>query len=141
MASAKAALYLPIPPDEIWQLIGGFGSLPDWVPGVTQSQFTDGGRIRHLHAPAGQSFVEQLEAYDRPTRRYSYSIVTSPISVTNYLATIAVTPTSNSGSQIEWSATFTPVEISSTEAESIFSGIFSAGLKGLAARFTNNKSA
>ena len=40
--------------------------------------------------------------------------MTSPISVTGYLATIAVTPTlDGSGSQIEWSATFTPIEISS----------------------------
>ena len=95
MASAKATLSLSISSDEIWQLIGGFGSLPDWVPSVTQSQLTDGGRIRHLHVTEGHNFIERLEACDRRARRYSYSIVASPISVTDYLATIAVTPTSD----------------------------------------------
>jgi hypothetical protein len=142
MASAKATLSLPIPSDEIWHLIGGFGSLPDWVPSVTQSQLTDGGRIRHLHDMAGHTFIEQLEAYDRRARRYSYSIVASSISETGYLATIAVTPTSDgAGWHIEWSGIFTPVEISSAEAERIFSGIFTEGLKGLAARFTSSQTA
>ncbi len=139
MASAKATLHLPIPPDEARQLIGGFGSLPDWVPEVRQSLLADGGRIRHLHDPSGHSFVERLESYDRVGRRYSYSIVASPISVTDYLAVIAVTPASNGlGSDIEWSATFAPLAISSAEAESIFATIFSEGLKGLGTRFTNS---
>ena len=133
MASARASLYLQIPSDEIWDLIGGFGSLTDWVPGVTQIELTKGGRVRHLCDPAGHPFVEQLESYDRAARNYSYSIVASAISVIDYLATITVTPAGNgSGSQIEWVATFTAVEISSEEAEGIFNEIFSEGLKGLA---------
>jgi hypothetical protein len=136
MASAKATLDLPGSPDEVWQLIGGFGSLPDWLPGVSQSEFTDGGRVRHLHDTAGHTFVERLEAYDRAARRYSYSILESAIPVNNYLATLAVTPAnSGGGSHIEWACTFTPVAISREEAESTLSSIFSEGLKALAARF------
>ena len=139
MASAHATLDLAIPADEIWQLIGGFNSLPDWIPGVTQSPFNDGGRIRHLHTPDGHTFVERLESYNRVARRYSYSIVASPVSVTGYLATIAVTPTSDdSGSHVDWSATFNPAGISTGEAESIFTGIFSYGLKALVARFAES---
>jgi hypothetical protein len=103
------------------------------IPGVTQIELTNGGRIRHLRDPAGHTFVEQLESYDHAARSYSYSIVTSPISVINYLATITVGPAGGGpGSQIEWFATFTAVEITSEEAESIFNEIFSEGLKGLA---------
>jgi len=136
MASAKATLDLPVSPDEVWQLIGGFGSLPDWLPGVSQSEFTDGGRVRHLHDTAGHTFVERLETYDRAARSYSYSILESPISVTDYLARLAVTPAAGGGSHIEWSSTFTPAAISREEAETVFSGIFSEGLKALATRFT-----
>jgi hypothetical protein len=133
MSSAEAHIDTALQPDEVWQIIGGFGSLPDWFPEVSQTELADGGRIRHLHDSSGHAFVERLETYDHAAHRYSYSIVESPISVTNYLATLAVTPRSiHSGSHIEWSCTYTPVKMSEEEAENVFCTIFSAGLKALA---------
>jgi Polyketide cyclase / dehydrase and lipid transport len=137
MASAKATLDLPVSPDDVWQLIGGFGSLPDWVTGVFQSQLVDGGRVRHLHDSSGHTFVERLESYDRAGRRYSYSILQSPVSVTGYLAIISVTPDNGDGSHIEWSATFTSINMSQDEASSIFRSIFSSGLTALARHFSS----
>ena len=136
MASAKAAADINVPPDELWQLIGGFGSLPDWVPGVSQSKLADGGRVRYLSDPQGQSFVERLETYDSSAHTYSYSILESPIPVSNYLATIAVTST-NGGkkSHVEWWARYTPSGISEEAAGEIFHRIFSAGLKALSSRY------
>jgi hypothetical protein len=136
MASAKATLDLSVSPDEVWQLIGGFDSLPEWLPYIVRCELTDAGRVRHLDTSDGQSIVERLEAYDHAARRYSYSILESPISVSNYLATLAVTPAnSGGGSHIEWACTFTPVALSRQEAETVFRGIFSDGLKALATRF------
>lgn len=135
MASAKATLDLSASPDEVWKLIGGFGSLPDWVSGVHQSKLDDGGRVRHLHDDAGHFFVEQLETYDHAGRRYSYSILQSPISVKNYLSTLAVIPAAlGTGSHIEWSATFDPVDMSKEASEEIFHEIFSQGLASLNAK-------
>src|SRR5215469_5581823 len=103
MASAKATIDLNVPPDEVWQLIGGFGSLPDWLPYVPQSKVTDGGRVRHLDNPDGQTIVERLEKYDFSARTYSYSILQAPFPVTGYLSTITVTPTNGGkGSHVEW---------------------------------------
>jgi hypothetical protein len=134
MSSAKAHIDTALQPDEVWQIIGGFGSLPNWFPEVSQSELTDGGRIRHLHDSSGHAFVERLETYDHAAHRYSYSIVESPISVTDYLATLAVMPSkANNGSHIEWSCTFMPVKMSEEEAESVFRTIFSAGLRAFAA--------
>ena len=42
--------------------------------------------------PQGHTFVERLERYDSAARTYSYSIVQSPVSISDYLSTIAVTP-------------------------------------------------
>jgi carbon monoxide dehydrogenase subunit G len=141
MASTKVHIDLSAAPDDVWQLIGGFGSLPDWMPGVTQSELADGGRIRHLHDTHGHAFVEQLETYDHAARSYSYSILQSPVSVTGYLATITVTPASDGCAHVEWSATFNPGGITKDEAESIFSGIFTSGLTALATRFPANSAA
>jgi hypothetical protein len=133
MSSAKAHLDTPFQTDEVWHIIGGFGSLPDWFPEVSQTELAEGGRIRYLHDSSGHAFVERLETYDHAAHRYTYSIVESPISVTNYLATLEVTPgIVNDGSHIEWSCTFTPVKMSDEEAEGVFRTIFSAGLKALA---------
>ena len=38
MAQASAAIAIPAPPDQVWQLIGGFGSLPDWLPNIARSE-------------------------------------------------------------------------------------------------------
>ena len=42
MVSAKATIDLNVPPDEVWQLIGGFGSLPDWLLYLPEGRITDG---------------------------------------------------------------------------------------------------
>jgi len=136
MASARATIDLNVPADEVWQLIGGFGSLPTWLPYIPQSKVTDGGRVRHLDNPDGQTIVERLEKYDFEGRTYSYSILQAPFPVTGYLATISVTPIHGSkGSHVEWSGTFTPKDVSDEEAHKLFQGIFSDGLKALASRY------
>jgi hypothetical protein len=140
MPTAKATVDINLPPDELWKVIGGFGSLPDWVPGVSQSELADGGRVRHLHDPQGHTFVERLERYDSAAHSYSYSIVQSPIPVSNYLSTITLTPINGGkGSRVQWSSVFTPNGIGEKEAEGIFHGLYSAGLEALASRFPSRE--
>ena len=91
ISSPRATVDVTVPPNEIWQLIGGFGSLPDWVPGVLQSKLADGGRVRYLHDAQGHTFIERLEHYDAAAHSYAYSILHSPISVSDYLSMITVT--------------------------------------------------
>ena len=132
MASAQATIDLDVPPDDVWKLIGGFGSLPDWIPYISRSELTDGGRVRHLDNSDGQTIVERLEKYDSSARTYSYSILQSPFPVADYLATITVTSiNAGEGSLVEWSGTFTPNGVSDDEVHSLFQGIFSDGLKAL----------
>ena len=56
----------------------------------------------------------------------------APFPVTNYLSTIQVREgTESNTSLVEWSGTFTPVEVSDEEAINLFHGIYSDGLKAL----------
>lgn len=48
MASTTAYIDVPHSPDHVWQLIGGFGSLPDWLPYIPHSELSEGGRVRSL---------------------------------------------------------------------------------------------
>ena len=138
-ASASASVDISASPDRVWQLIGGFGSLPDWLPYIPKSDLNDGGRVRHLANPDGEAIVERLEAFDDTGRSYSYSILQAPFPVTRYLSTLRVLP-NGSGSRVVWSGTFTPTGVSAVEASQLFQRIFEDGLKALSDRFTGKRS-
>jgi hypothetical protein len=72
MAQASASIDIPVPPDQVWQLIGGFNSLPDWLPYAHRSELSEGGRVRHLANANGETIIERLEAFDNDARSYSY---------------------------------------------------------------------
>jgi hypothetical protein len=71
MAHASVAIEIPAPPDQVWQLIGGFGSLPDWLPYIARSELSEGGRVRRLANPGDDTIVERLVAFDHAARSYS----------------------------------------------------------------------
>jgi hypothetical protein len=48
MGSAADAIDIPASPNEVWQLIGGFNSLPNWLSYIPKSELSEGGRVRHL---------------------------------------------------------------------------------------------
>ncbi|MFG2586666.1 SRPBCC family protein [Streptomyces sp. NPDC048438] len=132
MATTTASIHIPVSPDRVWQLIGGFDTLPDWLPYIPKSELGEGGRTRSLTNEEGGLIVERLEAFDDRARTYSYSILQAPFPVTGYLSTITVREDLDSGfSRVEWSGTFTPVGIGDDEAVALFHGIYSDGLAAL----------
>lgn len=127
---------IPASPDRVWQLIGGFNSLPDWLPYIPSSEVSQGGRVRRLANPDGSVIVERLEAFNDMERSYTYSIMESPFPVTDYLSTIHVRELVGSKSSlVEWSGSFTPVGVSDEEATNLFHGIYKDGLTALRQAF------
>jgi len=140
VAKASACIDIPVSPNEVWQLIGGFNSLPDWLPYILKSEPSKGGRVRHLTTSSGETIIERLERFDNTGRTYSYSILKAPFKITNYLATIRVNAKDGGNSaSVEWSGIFTPSGISDEEASKLFQRIFAEGLEALAARFKSKK--
>ena len=137
MAHVEASIDIPVSPDEIWRLIGGFGSLPDWLSSMPTSELTEGGRVRRLANRDGETLVERLVAFDDAARSYSYSFLEAPFPVTDHLATLRVHQTNGGkGSRVEWFARFKP-QCSDHEASQliqVIQGIFDDGLKALAAK-------
>ncbi len=135
MATASATLHLPVSVDKVWQLVGGFLSLPDWLPFIATSESAEGGRLRKLATQDGELIVERLEAFDNQARTYSYSITEGPFPVTDYLATLQVAVSGDNQTQVTWSGRFTPNGISDAEAEALFREIYEGGLEALKANF------
>jgi hypothetical protein len=91
MGKALAAIDISSSPEEVWQLIGGFNSLPDWLSYIPKSELSEAGRVRHLTTLKDETIVERLEVFDNTARSYSYSIIQAPFPVTDYLSTLRVT--------------------------------------------------
>lgn len=137
MAQASVTITLPVTPDRVWQLIGGFDSLPDWLPYIPKSELSEGGRVRRLVNPDGDAIVERLEAFDHSARSYSYSILEAPFPVTGYRSTLRVVGIDgDQASRVEWSGQFTPAGVSDEDASRLFEGIYRDGLKALEATLT-----
>ncbi|WP_175820888.1 SRPBCC family protein [Burkholderia sp. BCC0419] len=135
MAQAHAGIQLAASADTVWQLIGGFGSLPDWLSYIPASALSEGGRVRRLANPAGDAIVERLVAFDEAERSYTYAILAAPFPVVNYRSTLRVREHGPNASTVEWSGTFTPHGVTAEEAVRLFRGIYADGLAELAKRF------
>ena len=134
MATASAFIDIPASADQVWQLIGGFNSLPDWLPFIPKSELSEGGRVRRLETADGAVVIERLQAFDNAGQTYSYSIVQAPFPATDYLATIKV-QVQGEGARVTWSGQFEPVGVSNEEVVALFTGIYQGGLEALRANY------
>lgn len=132
MVSTTITRDVPHRADRVWQLVGGFGSLPEWLPYITESRLGEGGRLRTLRNADGGVIVERLQAFDEVAHSYRYSIARAPFPVTDYLSTLRVIDVGPGGARVEWSGTFTPDGVSDREAAALFEGIYRDGLAALA---------
>jgi hypothetical protein len=134
MATASATIEVPASADQVWQLIGGFNSLPDWIPFIPKSELSEGGRVRRLETSDGTVVVERLQMFDNAAKTYSYSFVHSPFPVTDYLATIKVEALGERA-RVTWSGRFEPVGVSDGEVEALFAEVYQGGIEALRAKY------
>ncbi len=127
---------IPVSADTVWQLVGGFNSLPDWLPLIAKSEPGEGGRLRHLTTADGGAIVERLQTFDNVARTYSYTIEASPFPVSAYLATLQVEALTDTSAKVAWSGVFTPTaDITEEAAQELFTGVYQGGLEALRANF------
>ncbi|CRM41809.1 Polyketide cyclase / dehydrase and lipid transport [Pseudomonas sp. 22 E 5] len=136
MPTAFAVIEIPVSADTVWQLVGGFNSLPDWLPLIAKSEPGEGGRLRHLTTADGGTIVERLQTFDNVARTYSYTIEASPFPVSAYLATLQVEALTDTSAKVTWSGVFTPTaDITEEAAQELFTGVYQGGLEALRANF------
>ncbi len=133
MTKVAMSTKLNVSASEAWQLIGGFNALPDWHPAVEKSELTEEGQVRNLSLAGGGSIVEKLEKIDDSARTYTYSIVDSPLPISNYTASITVRETED-GTVMDWTSEFDPVG-GENDAVNAIQGIYQAGFDNLKKMF------
>lgn len=127
--------FFPVSVEKIWGSIGGFNALPNWHPAVEKSTLEEGGSIRRLSLVGGGEIVEKLEKMDDTEHSYTYSIVSSPLPVANYSATISIKDDGKGGSEITWSGNFDAKGATDTDASKVIEGIYQAGFENLKKMF------
>ena len=130
MLSVHMQVELKASPDEVWELIRGFHDLPDWHPLVEKSTPDETGKVRHLTLAGGGEVVEQLEEHSDEERYYRYSIIDSPLPLSNYVATLRVQG-GGAHSIVDWSSHFNADGVSDEEAVAPVQGVYQAGFDQL----------
>jgi mxaD protein len=119
--------------DALWQAIGSFAAIGDWHPMVEKvdSQGEQKGSVRTLQLIGGAKLVERLEEVSPTERLYRYSIVESPLPVSNYVAEIRVKDKGDGSSLVEWSSDFTVNTRNENDVVKTFQEVYQAGLDNL----------
>lgn len=134
------------PADKVWAAIGNFQDM-SWHPAIKKTEGTGGndvGATRTLTLDGGGQIFEKLTKYNAEGKVLGYEITEVDVNVlpvTNYSATITVTPEGDK-STVEWKSAFyrgfvnndPPPELSDEAAVKAITGVFQSGLAALKAK-------
>jgi len=138
MASVYTSSVIDAPANTVWDRIRDFNGLPVWHPRIRDSRIEESlpgdkvGCVRNFNLQNGDNIREQLLGLSDYDKFYTYSILESPMPLTDYVATIRLTPvTDGDRTFIEWSADFqcdadVEAELTSGIAGNVFQGGFDA---------------
>lgn len=133
------------PADKVWDRVRDFNALPRWHPRIRDSRIENGdppdrvGCIRDFHLQNGERIREKLLGLSDYDMFCTYAILESPMPLTDYVATLRLTPiTDGDWTFAEWTAEF---ECDESEAEGLVEGIgenvFQAGFSALKRSLAN----
>ncbi|HEX3566027.1 MAG TPA: SRPBCC family protein [Acidimicrobiales bacterium] len=124
MASAQAAIDIKKSPDEVWAVIGDFGGIADWMPGIESCRLEGESRIL---AMTGMEITERLVSTSDDAHTQTYSIVDG-VPVEFHSATITVSADGD-GSKVTWD-----VEARPDDMAGVMQGIYQQTLDALKAK-------
>ena len=113
MARVYVSSVVNAPADRVWTRVRDFNGLPNWLPAAAESRIENGepsdkvGCVRDFRLRNGDRLRERLLGLSDYDMFCTYSILDSPMPLTNYVATLRLTPvTDGERTFIEWSADF-----------------------------------
>jgi len=114
MAQVFRSTVIPASVERVWSIIRDFNALPTWLPAAVASEIEDGkdpgtiGCIRCAVAVDQSVVREMLTALSDVDHRCSYSLVSAPYPMRDYVATFQLHPVTDTGHcYMTWLGTFT----------------------------------
>ena len=145
MARVYTSSVIPASVENVWQRIRDFNALAKWHPRIRESRIENAepsdkvGCIRNFQLQSGDTIREQLLGLSDYDMFCTYSILESPMPLSNYVATIRLTKiTENNHAFAEWSAEFDCEQgVEEELVNNIGNDVFQGGFDALKRHFSN----
>ncbi|MCA3565484.1 MAG: SRPBCC family protein [Methylocystis sp.] len=139
MARVYVSSIIDAPAAKVWAKVRDFNALPRWVPAVRESRIENGepadkvGCVRDFYLQNGDHLRERLLGLSDYDMFCTYSILESPMPLTDYIATLRLTPvTDGDKTFVEWTAEFECApELAADLVSGIGTNVFQAGFDSL----------
>ena len=143
MARVYVSSVIAAPARRVWDRIRDFNGLPGWHPRIADSRIEEGepadrvGCVRDFRLQNGDRIRERLLGLSDYDMFCTYSILESPMPLSDYVATLRLAPiTEGDRTFIEWTAEFEcTAEAEKDLVEGIGSDVFQAGFDSLKRHF------
>ena len=143
MARVYTSSVIPAPAERVWERVRDFNGLPRWHPAIRESRIENAepadkvGCIRDFRLQNGDRIREQLLGLSDYDYFCTYSILESPMPLTDYVATLRLTPiTDGNRTFAEWSAEFEcALDVADDLVGNIGQNVFQAGFDALKRHF------
>lgn len=139
MARVYVSSVIDAPATKVWEKIRDFNALPRWHPRIRESRIENGepsdkvGCVRDFRLQNGDRLREKLIGLSDYDMFCTYTILESPMPLSDYIATIRLTPISDGDRTfIEWTAEFDCVADAAADlVDGIGTNVFQAGFDAL----------
>jgi mxaD protein len=133
MLSVSETVDLQAPAAEVWKTVGNFGAAASYLEVVDRCELMGSppGAERVLHLKGGGSVLERLILASDSDKAFRYTIVDSPLPVSDYVSTVRVDALDPQRCRVTWSASFESHGVSDAEAQATIAGIYRMGFDGL----------
>ena len=139
MPRVYASSVIDAPATKVWEKVRDFNALPRWHPRIRESRIENGepsdkvGCVRDFRLQNGDHLREKLLGLSDYDMFCTYSILESPMPLTDYIATLRLTPISDGDRTfIEWTAEFDcAADAAADLVDGIGNNVFQAGFNAL----------
>lgn len=139
MPQVYVSAVLGAPAARVWSIVAPFDGLASWHPAFESSVITNGvpanlvGAERLLTLRDGGEIRERLLGFSEFKRTCVYTILSSPLPITDYVSTIRVTPvTMGDRAFVEWWSRFEAAPADREAMVNLIKGVYEAGLEAVA---------
>jgi len=125
-------------PDIIWAAIKDFSSVAQWNPLVRNLAMHGSGvgSVRTVDLEGAGQFVERLDEVDDSERVYSYSVIDSPLPMSECSVEVRVKDNGDGTSTVEWKGDFAAEKGDELRAVRTFQQLYQDALDRLQSRIS-----
>lgn len=132
MIEVKVTKEVNVSADAVWAEVALFSGIENYSP-IAKSVVTGSGEgaKRTCTMPDGAQIHEELTVLNSADKYMEYTILESPLPITNYTGKVKVVSTGADSCEISWGSTYNVGPEAAAQMEEMLTGIYNAIISGL----------